>query len=561
MVLDEEGWSMSRQVREDRKLGLSRRDFLAKVGLGGAALIGTQGLPVLLEACQGGAGPTGGGVASGNVKVVWTNVVLPQNLDPAIGFDSDTLQFVRNAYDTLLEYAPGETTLRPGLAESYTTATDGLSYTFKLRPNVLFHDGSKVDADAVVTSLRRIQEINQGPASYMINVKGFEAPDPQTVVVRMSAPYVFFPGAVPWFPIVSAEAIRAHRTASDPWAKNWFASNAAGSGPYMLRSFEPENRIDLVQNKHYWRPWRPGVPIAGSMTANPNVTTQLELLQRGETDFLGDVSPDNAATARTLSNVALIVQPGLAVKTLPINMQRSPTDNIKVRQAITAAFDYAAFLKFFKGFGQPANGPLPPNFPDWDSSIPNPTQDLKRARQLLAEAGYPNGGFTLEYVAVQGLDYEAYAGTLLQSALQQLGIKVQATAPPWPQIPPMMAKPASAPHISFLNFSANTNDPSNMIRGAYHSSQVASKGGYNWSYYVNPQVDRMLDEVISTPDASRQQQLMSQLQTTIVGAFPTVYAIAPQLTEPVRKEWSHVKYDALFDVNVIRWFFFAKHGS
>jgi peptide/nickel transport system substrate-binding protein len=534
------------------QLGLTRRGMLARLGLGGAALVAGPGL---ISACSSSSSSTAGG--AGSASVVWTNVALPQNLDPAVGFDSDSLQFVRNVYEGLLEYAPGSTELRPALATSYTTAPDGLSYTFTLRDNVYFHDGTKLDSAAVVQSLTRLQELNTGPATYLINVKGFSAPDAKTVVITMSAPYVFFPGAVPWFPIVSPQAVSQHKTTADPWAKTWFASNAAGTGPYMLSKYQANSRIDMVKFDKYWQPFKAGVPAAGSMTLNASVTTQLELLQGGQIDFTGAVSPSDAATAKTMSNVALVVQPGVEVKTLPLNMLRAPLDNPKVRAALVKAFDYASFKTFFKGFGDSATSPLPPSFPGWDKSLPTPSYDLAGAKQLLAEAGHSGGGFTLDYIGVQGLSYESYAGTILQSALQKLGITLNVQTPPWPQIPPMMNNPATAPHITFLNQSANTDDPSIILRSAYGSAQVANKGGYNWSYFTDSSVDSGLSTFISTSDAAKRNTILAQLQQTIVAADATILAIAPQVTQPVAKKWSHVRYDALYNTNVVRWFYTA----
>src|SRR5215475_767730 len=336
---------------------MSRRQLLGSLGaLGGAALA----VP-LLDACGGSAAPAGGGSSSAKaLNVTWTNVALPTNLDPAIGFDSDTLQVVRNVYEGLLEYVPGGTTVRPALAKSYTASPDGITYTFKLRPNVVFHDGAKLDADAVVTSLNRIREINQGPASLISSVKSFAASGPDTVVVTLAQPYAFLPGVMPWLPIVSPDALKAHSTGSDPHAEKWFASNAVGTGPYMLGSFSPTTTITLTQNTKYWQPWTDGTPTAGSLTLNANVATQLELLQSGQVDFLGAISPDNAVTAKTLSNVTLLVQPGFEVQVLPLNMAKAPMDNAKLREAIVKAFNYSAFKTFNKGFGASANSPVPP---------------------------------------------------------------------------------------------------------------------------------------------------------------------------------------------------------
>jgi peptide/nickel transport system substrate-binding protein len=532
---------------------MSRRQLLSSLGaLGGAAIA----VP-LLDACGGASSPaaTGGGASSAKaLNVTWTNVALPTNIDPAIGFDSDTLQVVRNVYEGLLEYAPGSTTVRPALAKSYSASPDGTTYTFQLRPNVVFHDGAKLDADAVVTSLNRIREINQGPASLTSSIKSFTASGPSTVVVTLSEPYAFLPGVMPWLPIVSPDALKAHSTSSDPHAEKWFASNAVGTGPYKLGSFSPTTTITLTQNTKYWQPWVDGTPTGGSLTLNANVATQLELLQSGQVDFLGAISPDNAVTAKTLSNVALLVQPGFEVQILPMNMARAPMNNPKLREAIVKAFNYSAFKTFNKGFGQPANSPVPQGLPGWDASIPNPAQDMAAAKQLVAASGVA-AGTTLDFIGVGGLDYEAFAGTILQSALGQLGLKLNVQTPQWPIPATMMSKPSTAAHITFLNLSANTNDPSVVIQESWSSANSSYKGGYNWSNYSNPQVDSDLASFGKTSDATEQKTIITRMQQTIVADNTAVFAFAPQLTEPVAKKWRNSKYDALFDENVVRWFY------
>jgi peptide/nickel transport system substrate-binding protein len=531
---------------------LSRRQLLAGLGtLGGVALAAP-----LLDACSSSTAPaaSGGSSAASALKVTWTNVALPTNIDPAIGFDSDTLQVVRNVYEGLLEYVPGGTTIRPALAKSYTMSPDGTTYTFELRPGVVFHDGAKLDADAVVTSLTRIQAIDQGPASLLPGIKSISASGPGTVVLTLTEPYAFLPGVMPWLPILSPDALKAHSTSADPHAEKWFASNAAGTGPYMLTSFSPTTTIGLAQNAKYWQPWVNGTPTSGSLTLNANVATQLELLESGQVDFLGAISPDNAVTAKDMSNVALLVQPGFEVQILPLNMARAPMDNPKLREAIVKAFNYSAFKTFNRGFGTSANSPVAPGLPGWDSSIPDPVQDMAAAKQLVAASGVP-AGTTLEFVGVGGLDYETFAGTILQSALQQLGLKLSIQMPQWPIPATLMSKPSSAAHITFLNLSANTNDPSVLIRESWSSANSSYKGGYNWSNYSNPQIDADLDSFGKTSDAAQQQTIITRMQQTIVADNTAVFAFAPQLTEPVARKWRNCKYDALYDENVVRWFY------
>lgn len=534
---------------------ISRRQLLAGMAVGGAVLAFKPG-QVLERLAGTGPNPSMASIASRKIPqihVVWVNVALPSNLDPAIGFASDTLQFIRNVYEGLLEYAPGSTVLRPALATSYTVSPDGLTWTFKLRKGVVFQDGSKLDATAVVTSLNRIREINQGPASLLTNVKDFSTAGPSQVVVHLSAPYVFLPGVMPWLPIVSAEALRAHRTSSDPLAQKWFSNHAVGTGPYRLTSFKPTTRINMVRNTHYWQPWRVGTPTSGSMTLNADVTTQLELLQAGRVDFLGAISPTNAETAKSLSNVVLLVQPGLEIQIMPLNMKAPPLDNPKVREALVKAFDYKAFLEFNKGYGKLWNSPVPPGMPDAITVSPAPKQDLGAAKKLFDAAGV-KPGTTFEFVGVSGLTYEQFAGTVLQSALAKLGMKLKVQMPVWPGSFTIVKTPRT-PVISFLNLSANTNDPSSTIRESWASSQVASKGGYNWSYYENSAIDADLDKFGRTARTVGQKALITRMQKQIVAANSAIFALAPELTEPVGKQWRHSRYDALYDENVIRWFY------
>ena len=534
--------------------GWSRRQFLKGAGVGGAALLSGSALVEFLEACANQGSTTN----NANVKASWTNVVIPENLDPHIGFDTDTLQFTQNVYEALLEYTPGGLDVRPLLAESMpTVSSDGLTYTFKIRQGIVFHDGAKLDSQAVLTSFQRLQEINQGPASYLINIKGFAAPDPNTFVINLTAPYSLFPGTMPWFLIASHDAIKNNKTSSDPWAKNWFAGKSAGTGPYMLDSVKPNDRIDMSQNKKYWRSFKSGVPTSVAIIQNANTTTQLELLQSGQTDFLSNIGPDNAATAQTLPNVAVVRQPAIQLRTIPLNMIRPPLNQLQVRQAMIAAFDYDGYTNFYKGFGRPANSPIPPQFPGWDQSLPYAKQDLTKAKQLLDAAGV-KAGTQMRIVTVQGLNYESFAGTIFQAALAKIGIDLKVEAPPWPQIPPQMANDSSSPPMTFLNVFPNTPDPALVLRVSYHSSNIPSKGGYNWANYKDPTLDSDLDQVVQIQDANQRNQLLSDMQQRIVDSASTIFCIAPDLVMPVRKEWAHVKYDPFFQDGIIRWFYWSK---
>jgi peptide/nickel transport system substrate-binding protein len=490
-------------------------------------------------------------------SIVFSNIAETSTLDPAIAFSSDGLLFVRNVYEGLLEYAPASTELKPALAERWEASANGLEYTFKLRTDVKFHDGTAFNAEAAKLGLERIQGVNQGPASLMTDVAKVEAIDPTTLKITLKKPNVFFLGNLPKLAIVSPKAVSDKKTASDAWAKDFFATNGVGTGPYKFESWTKGNQIVLTKNTAYWRPWQPNTADRVILRVDAEVSTALQLLARGQIDMLGAVGPDDSIAASKLQGVKLVKQPQFQVSILTLTTHKGPLANVKVRQAIKYAFDYQAFADFFQGLGEIPTGPLPSNAAGVDTSLPPQKQDLARAKQLMAEAGFPNGGVKLRYLGLKGLSYEEFAGTLLQDNLSKIGIELEQILVPWPQMPPMMADKANAPDISFLNVSLFTNDPTNMLRTSYHSANTADKSGYNWSYYADPQVDKWLDEIPTMQDERQRNEALKQLQQKIVADVPALFVVQPTLAQPVRANIEGAVYETL-DYNYLVRFFDVK---
>lgn len=492
------------------------------------------------------------------ITIVFSNIAETATLDPAIAFSSDGLEFVRNVYEGLLEYTPASTELRPALAESWEVSKDGLSYTFKLRSGVKYQDGAEFNAEAAKMGLDRIKEVNQGPASLMTDLKTIEVVDPQTLKITLSRPNVFFLGVLPKLALVSPKAIEEHKTEADPWAKDFFATNGVGTGPYKFDSWTKGSQIVMVKNTDYWQEWLPNTADRVILRVDADISTALQLLAKGEIDMLGAVGPDDSIAAKDLPGVKLIEQPQFQVSILTLNTNNEPMNNPKVREAIKYAFDYQSFVDFFQGLGEIPTGPLPKNAEGADPSLPPQKQDLEKAKQLLAEAGYPNGGFKLRYLGLKGLSYEEFAGTLLQQNLAELGIELEQILVPWPQMPPTMADKATAPDISYLNMSMFTNDPTFILRTSYHSSNTADQSGYNWSYYVDASVDKALDEIPTIQDEQKRNDALYKLQQKIVGDVPAVYAVTPTLAQPVRDNIEGAIYETLDYNYLVRFFYVQK---
>lgn len=492
------------------------------------------------------------------ITATYSNIAQTATLDPAIAFSSDGFVYVRNVYEGLLEYKPGTMTLQGVLATDWKSAADGLSFTFNIRQGVKFHDGSTLDAAAVVAGLKRIQGVNQGPATMMTNVDTIKAATSSQVVITLKTKDFTFLGKLPKLPIVSAAAVEAHKTASDPWAKTWFASNGAGTGPYSLTTWQRNQSITLGQNTAYWRPFAAGTPTIVVLRVDPDITTAMQLLSAGQVDFMGAVGPDDSVAASKDKNLQVLVSPSYFMQFMPMNVTRGPLKDVRVRKAISLAFDYKGMIEFYKGYAEAATGPLPTAFSPELSMKPKLEKNIIRAKRLLAEAGYSKG-FTMTYLGLKGLSYEEFAGTLLQESLKEIGITLKQTLVPWPQMAAAYSNQDTAYDISFLNMSAFTNDAGNFLGQSYSSKASGNNGGYNWSFYSNPVIDKKIADLAGIKDDAKRLKATLLVNTAIKDLYLAIYVAEPQLAQPVRKGWTGF-YDALDANYTIRFFHTRKVG-
>jgi len=265
-------------------------------------LIALLSASVFIVSCSSG----GNNASDTPITAVYSNIAETATLDPAIIFSSDGFVFARNVYEGLVEYKPGTVEIQPLLAESWETSDDGLTFTFNLRSGVKFHDGSDLTGEGAVAALKRIQDVNQGPASFMANVASITAPSENQVAITLKNVDYTFLGKLPKLPIVSAAAIEANKTDADPLAKDWFASNAAGTGPYKLDTWQRNQAINLVAFEDYWREFEAGTPTAVTLRVDPEIATAMQLLESGEIDFMGAVGPDDSARAQTMEGVQVL---------------------------------------------------------------------------------------------------------------------------------------------------------------------------------------------------------------------------------------------------------------
>ena len=476
-----------RSVRVGRTLARHRRASVALVAAVGCLII---------TACASSGSSTAqsSGTSSGSSSVSGTlsigDTVAPPTLDPSQSASSNVDEIDRAVYDTLVQFTNGPSpTLQPDLATSWTVSSNGLTYTFNVRSGVTFHNGAKVTAQDVKYSLDRIKSIGTGIYTELSAYASSKVISPTKIVITLSSPYRTFLDALSRVYILNSALVQAH--AGTNQGQTWLATHEAGSGPYELTQFVPNESVSVAYFKKYWGGW------SGKHAANvawhyyTNGSSEVEALQSGTVNFAEGLPSDAYSTFASRSGYTLnVAQTGVQLY-VAFNTAFGPTKNKLVREAISYAFNYESFIKAaFDGYAVVAHGPMPSNFPCYDSSTPTSTYDLAKAKQLIQQAHAAGQTVSIEYLpflAEEKLGYE-----LLAPTLQSIGLKTKPLGIAFPAYVSLLKHASTTPDLGFVYEYPTFLDPNEVLYEYYDSKFIAT--GYNWFYYSNPSVDKLLTQ-------------------------------------------------------------------
>lgn len=335
-------------------------------------------------------------------------------LDPHTQTAFSSLRLLELIYEPLVRF-DAQLNVISAIADSWAFSEDGLTLTFKLDPNAKFSSGAAVTSDDVKASFTRLLDEATAAAarSNFLSIASIDTPDPQTVVFNLSQPDA---------PILVAMAtINAAIVPASAIADGSVATTAVGSGPFKLDQWNPNASETLSANSD----WAGGeVGVDGiAISVLPDETAILASLRAGQTDFALLNDPLVATLVPNEPNLQLNAIPGLAYNVLQLNPSRPPMDNLKVRQAISCAVNRQEVLDTaLLGEGQ-LTGPLTmPAYASDPSTLFCATQDLEKAKALMAEAGLADG-FTAKVIAANGEPPVASAeAQVLQSQLAEIGV-------------------------------------------------------------------------------------------------------------------------------------------
>lgn len=495
----------------------------------------------LLAACSGGgetggSGEAGGGAAGGSETtaaaggeegggerertLIIADNEPPQTFDPIQAGNSTVNEVVIPAYDTLVDYDAANE-LSGELAESWEVAEDGLSIDVVLREGATFHDGAPVTAEDVAYTMDRIKELATGVASEVSVYDSTEVVDDTNLTINLTAPFAPFVPALSRVYIVNSALVEQNR--GEDFGQTWLSSNDAGSGPYVLDEYVTNQSATFTRYADYW----------GGFTDQaeqvvfrylPEAATQRDALNRGEVDVAMDIAVTDLPAFESDDGFVIDKADTLVQLYAFFNMQQGETADPRVREAVRLAYDYQAHVDdILAGNGSVAEGPLPAAM-ECHADLPPSAQDLDRARALLAEAGQSDLSLTMTYLPV--IEEHDRAGTLLQSALREIGVDLELQGITFPAYVDLIAQVETTPDLGMIYAFPSYPDPNSVMFINFDSQFIGA--GYNYGAYSNPEVDRLVQEAQTVTDPEQRCPLYEQAQEIVDGDFATMNIANPQ---------------------------------
>ena len=408
----------------------------------------------------------------------------------------------------------------PRLAESWEVAEDGRSITFTLREGVTFHDGTKLDAEAVKFSLERWNDPEVRPPSTFNDafISGVEVVDERTVRVstEFGAPLLLNGLVATGYSVVSPASVDAYGNAKgDEGAYN----HPVGTGPYVFNRWERGEKIVLDKFEDYWgdAPYYDTVEFVFV----PEAATRESLLLAGQADLILSPPVSDIASLEANDEVEVLVAPSERVTYIAFTAPRV-TDE-RVRQALNYAVDKQAIAdSLLAGIGQPVTSVTDQNNEGYCEQPPY-SYDPERARELLAEAGAE--GLQLTFVAPTGRflqDFDVAQAVGLY--LQQVGVTATPTTSDYGTYISQLFVPAEAQTIDmhFLGYAPPVPDSSLDLYFRFHESQAAP-AGLNTGYFIDDEVSAMLDEAMRETNPEARDTLLCDIQTRIWEEAPVIF--------------------------------------
>ena len=492
---------------------------------------------LLLPACGGGGGAaaTSGGAGA---PLVLARVKDAVDLDPSHAVDGLSLNTTNEVMQGLVTFKPGSFDVIGDAAQSWSSSPDGKTWTFELKPKLVFSDGTPLDAKAVKFNLDRwrlTSDPAHGAFSYPYYVDDFGGyPGLITGVKAITPVRVQITLARPFGPFLRDLAEQAmvlgspRAIAADPKA---FELKPVGSGPYMVQEWQRDDHITLVANPRYAGP-KPGY---GTVIIRdiPDQATSVLSIEHGDIDMLTDPRPDDAKSLAAQKGITVVQQPSNNVSYVAMETEKKPFGDVRVRRAIAYALDAASMAKNLYASGAVvANNWTPPGMLGENAAVTAYPHDVGKAKALLAQAGLPNGfTTTLMYTTAPRpyLPEPQRVAETIQAELAQAGIKVTLEPYEWGVY---LDKIKHGEHeLCLIGWTGDNGDPDNFFYPLLDQDSAHKDGtAQNYSFWRDPQFHALMLDGQKTADDAKRAVIYRQANAMVhdqVPAIPLVHTTVP----------------------------------
>jgi peptide/nickel transport system substrate-binding protein len=446
------------------------------------------------------------------------------SLDPARITDSESAEVCEQIFDHLVRYRPRSTEIEPSLATSWEVTDSGKAWIFHLRRGVQFHDGTPLDADAVVFSFERQRDprhpYHQSDFTYwesdFRNIQSVERVDALTVKITIERPYAPFLANLAMFPvsIVSPTAVKK-------W-KNDFARHPVGTGPFKFVEWSPGERVTLEANNEHWD----GAPQIKHLVfvAIRDPRQRLVALEGDAIDVAENLSPQDLQFVALHPDLALTRIAGNNVGYLAMNVTRPPFDDVRVRRAVNYAINKTAIVKLiYQGLAVEATSAVPPSL--W-GHVDEPLYhyDRDKALALLREAGFtPPARHPRLYTMDTSRSYMPAPETvarIVQHNLHDVGIDIDVVKE---DINTHVRLTQEGQHdLCLLGWTGDNGDPDNFLYLLFDPENAEVGSARNISFFKNGELHGMLTWARESADRGERERYYAQAQDLIAKEAPWV---------------------------------------
>lgn len=441
----------------------------------------------------------------------------PKSLDPKFRTNIYESNILCQVLDSLIIYSNDQQEFKPNLATEWSVSDDGLTYTFKLREDVYFQpgqfqDGRQFVASDVKYSLERAKEARNVTLVMLDHV---EVVDDFTVKCILKYPDAIFMDALtgPTNMIVPQEEVEG-------WGDE-FSNHVVGTGPFCLVEFKQDESATLARNENYWgpRPYLDGVKYEFVTDANQIFNT----LKTGEIDFCPRISGETVKLVSEDPSLTLLLQPNSSINFIGFNMEDPVLSDIRVRQALCMAVDTEELCKGIYQYDEavPAHQPMPPISWGYDPSMEDYAYEYnpEKARELLAEAGYPDGlKLTLTLSDTAAVNVTRMVTILQQIWKANLNVDLELDISEWSVYSETVT---SGKHQIYTVGVSSTVDPHNFTGKCLASKYIGTiPAGVRMN---NAEMDELVQESVATPDIAARKEVYKEIVKLAMEQYPAIY--------------------------------------